>query len=329
MKRGYPDRIFKIEDSQELEYLALEVFNYQVINNPVYGYFVRSLGIAAGKIKSIEQIPFMPAEFFRNHRVITGGREPETFFESSGTTGTIKSRHYITDLRLYDESLLNCFRIFYGDPADYFIAALMPSYIEKPASSLVYMVRKLMESGADPRSCFFEVGNRNLLKVLKEVMREGKKAMLIGVSFALLEFAERFRADLNGLIVVETGGMKGRRKEITREELHSVLTGRFNISDVHSEYGMTELLSQAWSKGGGIYRCPPWMRVLVREINDPVTVSAEEGKAGGINVADLANINSCAFIATSDIGRLHGDGRFEVLGRYDHSETRGCNLMAE
>ncbi|MGQ9619676.1 MAG: acyltransferase [Bacteroidales bacterium] len=329
MKTGYPDRIFSIKDTDEFEKIAFEVFHYQAENNSVYRQFINRLGISVQQVDRIERIPFLPAEFFRNQIIISGTRKACTFFESTGTTGITRSRHYIVDINLYDESLIRGFRFFYGNPGEYVITALLPSYIEQPASSLVYMVNKLIESGSDRRSMFIARSSWDFIDMLRVVLAEGKKAMLIGVSFALLDFAEKYPADLNGLIIAETGGMKGRRKEITRDELHSVIKNNFNVPVVHSEYGMTELLSQAWSSGGGIFSCPPWMKILVREINDPLSVSSAPGKTGGINVIDLANINSCSFVATGDIGRLHEEGRFEVLGRYDHSETRGCNLMAE
>ncbi len=329
MKAGFPGKIFGIKYPVEFQEAALEIFHYQTVNNKIYDQFIRSLGVRPEKVFRLDEIPFMPIEFFRYHEVITGEGKAETVFESTGTTGVKRSRHYITDLALYDRSLLEGFRYFYGDPEQYFIVALLPSYIDRPSSSLVYMVRKLIDSGADRRSCFVQEGSRKLINLIRKVLSEGRKAMLIGVSFALLDFAEKHKANLKGLIVVETGGMKGRRKEITREELHSVLIGRLGIETVHSEYGMTELLSQAWSQGGGLFSCPPWMQVMVREINDPLAVSSLPGKSGGINIIDLANINSCSFIATGDLGRLHEGDRFEVLGRFDHSEIRGCNLMAE
>jgi len=329
MNSEYPDRIFNIKHSGEFEKIAIEVFYYQAEQNPVYRQFIESLHVKIGDIQRIEDIPFLPIEFFRSHVIVTGSKEPEIVFESTGTTGTIRSRHYITDIRLYDESLLKCFRLFYQDPGDYLFAALLPSYLERPNSSLIYMVNKLIKSGADERSRFYERGSWKMVDTLKLAAAEGRRVMLIGVSFALMDLAERYSANLNGIIITETGGMKGRRKEITREELHNILSESFNVPVIHSEYGMTELLSQAWSQGRGIFNCPPWMKVLVRELNDPLSVSALPGKTGAINVIDLANVNSCSFIATGDIGRLHGEGKFEVLGRYDHSETRGCNLMAE
>jgi len=329
MNSGYPDRIFNIKHSGEFKEIAIEVFHYQAQQNPVYRQFIEKLGIEINNIQRIEEIPFLPIEFFRTHIIVTGSKAPAIVFESTGTTGTVKSRHYVTDISLYDESLLRCFRLFYQDPGDFLFAALLPSYLERPDSSLIYMVNKLIKSGADERSRFFERGSWKLIDMLKLAAAEGRRVMLIGVSFALMDLAEKYSADLEGIIITETGGMKGRRKEITREELHNILRESFNVPSVHSEYGMTELLSQAWSQGGGIFSCPPWMKVLVRELNDPLSVSATPGKTGAINVIDLANVNSCCFIATGDIGRLHDEGKFEVLGRYDHSETRGCNLMAE
>jgi len=329
MKTGYPDKIFSIKSPEDFEETAFEIFRYQAENNNVYKQFLDRLGLKAMHPVKIEEIPFLPVEFFRNHVIVSGTQDSKIFFESTGTTGMIKSRHYVTDLSIYDRSLTECFRLFYGSPQEYVIAALLPSYIERPASSLVYMVRKLIEQGADKRSSFFMKASGDITKLLRNVIDEGKKAMLLGVSFALLDLAEKYPADLNGVVIAETGGMKGKRKEIIREELHGIIKKGLNVSVVHSEYGMTELLSQAWSADGGMFRCPPWMKVLVREINDPLAVSLSPNRTGCINIIDLANINSCSFIATGDIGRIHENGMFEVLGRYDHSETRGCNLMAE
>lgn len=309
--------------------MAMDVFHYQAVNNSIYKLFINNLGKNRQDISSLEEIPFLPVEFFRSHVVITGREKAETFFESTGTTGMVRSRHYVTDPGLYDRSLLKCFRMFYGSPEDYLIVALLPSYLERPASSLVYMIRRLIDSGADKRSGFFMSASREMLDLITGARDEGKKVILAGVSFALLDLAVKYPADLSGVVIIETGGMKGRRKEITRTELHEILKSSFNVPAVHSEYGMTELLSQAWSDGNGIFRCPPWMKVMVREINDPLAVTGRPWKTGGINIVDLANINSCSFIATGDIGKLHEGGRFEVLGRFDHSETRGCNLMVE
>jgi phenylacetate-coenzyme A ligase PaaK-like adenylate-forming protein len=261
--------------------------------------------------------------------IITGNNETVKIFESSGTTGSETSRHYVTDLNVYEESFLTSFKLFYGDPHDYFFAAMLPSYIERGNSSLVYMADRLIRNSREESSSFFPDDHKRLIAVIEKIRSAKKKGMLIGVSFALLELAEKFSPDLSGMIVVETGGMKGRRRELTREELHRVLKEKLNIGSVHSEYGMTELLSQAWSKGEGIFQTPPWMKILLREINDPLSVFDEPGTTGGINIIDLANYNSCSFISTGDLGRLNPDGRFEVLGRFGNSDLRGCNLLIQ
>jgi phenylacetate-coenzyme A ligase PaaK-like adenylate-forming protein len=261
--------------------------------------------------------------------IITGNGEAVKIFESSGTTGTDTSRHYLTDLQLYEESFLTSFRLFYGDPHDYFFAALLPSYIERGNSSLVYMADTLIRKSNEKSSSFFLDDYDKLITTFGKIRSENKKGLLIGVSFALLELAEKFSPDLSGITVVETGGMKGRRREVTRLELHSILKDKLNIESVHSEYGMTELLSQAWSKGNGIFQTPPWMKILLREVNDPLTIISEDGATGGINIIDLANYNSCSFISTGDLGRLHHGGGFEVLGRFGNSDLRGCNLLIQ
>jgi hypothetical protein len=250
-------------------------------------------------------------------------------FESSGTTGQNISRHYITDPGLYAESFLTCFRLFFGEPSQYFFGALLPSYVERANSSLVFMVARLIKESIDNRSGFFVNDTGKLLKALESVKADNIKGMLIGVSFALLDLAENLKTDLNGITVVETGGMKGKRKEITREELHFRLKKGLNIDTVYSEYGMTELLSQSWSAGNGLFRSPPWMKVLIRDSYDPLYVFSEPEISGGINVIDLANINSCSFISTGDLGKVHNDGTFEISGRFDNADIRGCNLLID
>lgn len=321
-------KIFSLAGEDEFNRTSLEIFNLQASENKIYCEFLGRLGKIPEAVTRPEDIPFLPVEFFRNHTVITGPGKPEMVFESSGTTGMLKSRHYVTDLSLYNESLTRGFHLFYGDPSDYLIAALMPSPAERPTGSLSYMVNHLINSGADSRSGFFNRNYDHVAGILKGALRDKKKCMLIGLSYSLLDFAEAKYSVPEDVIVVETGGMKGRREEITREELHSRLMKSLGVRAIHSEYGMTELLSQAWSEGKGLFRTPPWMRIYVRELNDPFSISSEPGSSGAINIIDLANINSCSFIATWDLGRLHDNGRFEVLGRYDHSDVRGCNLLA-
>jgi phenylacetate-coenzyme A ligase PaaK-like adenylate-forming protein len=329
MKNNLRNRVFKILSQKEFQETALEIFQFQADNNLVYKEFIFNLGIKPESVKSLDKIPFLPVEFFRNHKVVTGNSSVETIFESSGTTGMTTSRHYIFDLSIYEESFFSGFKYFYGEPGEYFFAGLLPSYIERGNSSLVYMVDRLINTSSDLQSGFFKDEVGKLITTLNTVKNENRKGIIIGVSFALLDLAENHSPDLSGIIVIETGGMKGRRKEITREEMHSILKTGLNIEAVHSEYGMTELLSQAWSKGNGIFYCPPWMKIIIRDPGDPLSILDHFRTMGGINVIDLANINSCSFIATNDLGKLHEDGGFEVLGRFDSSDIRGCNLLAE
>lgn len=327
MKSRFRENIFGIMDESDFSSVLFDVFTYQYENNPVYRTFADSLGIKSWNIKSLNDIPFLPVEFFKNHTVISGRVQVEMIFQSSGTTGT-PSRHFVKDLSLYEDSFMRTFKMFYGDPEEYIIMALLPSYTERCGSSLVYMVDKLIAKSRHKHSGFYKDSQGEMI----EKIRKGcgnRKVLLFGVSFALLDLAENHSTDLSGLMIMETGGMKGRRKEVVRQELHSVLKESFKIDTVHSEYGMTELLSQAYSSGDGIFKCPPWMKVLIRDPQDPLKIITEPGKTGGINIIDLANVNTCAFIATSDLGKLHEDGSFEVLGRFDNSDIRGCNLMVE
>jgi hypothetical protein len=311
----------------EFDAAALEVFRFQAEHNIVYSEYLRLLGIKGSAVKTILDIPFLPAGFFRNHDIVTGKWEPQTVFTSSGTTGALTARHYVKSLRLYEESFLGGFRQFYGDISEYAILALLPSYLEREGSSLVYMADRLIKESGCELSGFFLNNYEDLLGVLPAIKSSGRKAMIIGVTYALLNLAERYSPDLSDVIVVETGGMKGMRREMIREELHSKLNSAFGTKVIHSEYGMTELMSQAWSQGSGLFRCPPWMRVLAGDVNDPLSVTDATGSSGTINIIDLANIWSCSFLATSDLGRLHAEGSFEVTGRYDNSDVRGCNLL--
>jgi phenylacetate-coenzyme A ligase PaaK-like adenylate-forming protein len=329
MSNDLKDKIFNIKGESEFCDAALKVFRYQYNNNAVYRYFSDSLGKQVSSVRSLSAIPFLPVEFFRNHKIITGDRQVEMIFESSGTTGVIPGKHFVCDLSLYEKSFLNSFRLFYGDPEEFVIAALLPSYTEREGSSLVYMADNLIKRSNHKLSGFYRDNIDNLIVSLSHAKDAKRKSFLLGVSFALLDLAENASPDLKDVIVMETGGMKGRRKEITRTELHSILKKKFNVHTIHSEYGMTELMSQAYSKGEGIFYCPPWMKIILREPQDPLTVFTESGRTGGINIIDLANINSCSFISTGDLGKLHKDGGFEVLGRFDSSDIRGCNLLAE
>ena len=323
------NRIFRIKSKADFWGNTLEIFNYQYDNNNIYHDFINCLGKDRSKIKTLYDIPFLPVEFFRNHKVITGDLPVEKIFESSGTTGSAPGKHFVIDLSLYEDSFLRSFIQFYGQPEEYLVAALLPSYTEREGSSLVYMVDNLIQRSNNPHSGFYKNNIEDIVPAIKKAKEEKQKILLIGVSFALLDMAENKPPDLSGVIVMETGGMKGRRKELTRPELHSILKEKFNAFSIHSEYGMTELLSQAYSKGDGIFYCPPWIKIIIRDPLDPLTLYTEPGRTGGINIIDLANINSCSFIATGDLGKIHEDGGFEVLGRFDNSDIRGCNLLVE
>jgi phenylacetate-coenzyme A ligase PaaK-like adenylate-forming protein len=329
MKNALRKRIFTLRNQDDFNKTALEIFNYQRDNNPVYRTFTVSLGKGRNNAETLNEITFLPVEFFRNHKIITGDLAKETVFESSGTTGVTTGRHYVCDLSLYEESFMKTFRLFYGDPGEYMIAVLLPSYVERSGSSLVYMADRLIKESRHSLSGFYKGNPLVLLSALDSAKKEKRKILLLGVSFALLDLAEEFSPDLSGVTVMETGGMKGRRKEITRQELHNTLKEKFNVQNIHSEYGMTELLSQAYSPGNGLFYCPPWMKIVIRDPHDPLTIHTEAGRTGGINIIDLANINSCSFIATGDLGRIHEDGGFEVIGRFDNSDIRGCNLLIE
>ncbi len=322
-------RIFNIKSQTCFWETALEVFNYQYNNNSVYHDFIKSLGKDPSGIKTPYEIPFLPVEFFRNHKILTCDLPVKMIFESSGTTGVSTGKHFVNDLNLYEESFLKAFRLFYGMPDEFLIAALLPSYTERENSSLVYMADNLIRRSRNPHSGFYKSNIGDLILTIKKAKEEDCKVLLLGVSFALLDLAENYSPDLSGVIVMETGGMKGRRKELTRSELHATLKEKLNVTSIHSEYGMTELLSQAYSKGDGLFYCPPWMKVIIRDPQDPLTLFTEPAKTGGINIIDLANMNSCSFIATGDLGRINDDGSFEVLGRFDNSDIRGCNLLIE
>ncbi len=320
------DTIFSISSESEFQEIALEVFRYQAVNTAVYRDFLSLLKINPEKISDYRQIPFLPVEFFKSHEIITEGIKPEIVFESSTTSGSIPSKHYVANVDLYTESFMKGFEKFYGNPADYCILALLPSYLERKGSSLVFMANELILQSKHQESGFYLDEHDKLITLLKNLQKGGKSCILIGVTFALLDLADRYKESLSNIRIMETGGMKGRRKEMVRDDLHSYLKSRFSITAVHSEYGMTELLSQAYSKGEGKFYCPPWMKVLIRDSYDPMQI-LPVGSTGGINIIDLANLHSCSFIASSDLGRLNDDASFEVLGRMDNSDIRGCNLM--
>jgi phenylacetate-coenzyme A ligase PaaK-like adenylate-forming protein len=310
----------------------MTIFYYQATQNPVYSRYLEILRINPRDIEKPEQIPFLPISFFKDHKVICGSNEPKVIFTSSGTSGSLTSSHFVIEPDVYEKSYMKGFKHFYGDPGDYCILALLPSYLEREGSSLIYMANDLITKSRHPDSGFYLHDHLKLVEKLAALKKKDQKTILLGVTYALLEIMEQF-PDLkdnspNKLIVMETGGMKGKRKEMVREELHEKLCKGFGVNTIHSEYGMTELLSQAYSRGNGIFECPPWMKVLIRDTNDPFAILPDK-KTGGMNVMDLANIYSCSFIATQDLGKKFENGYFEVLGRFDNSDIRGCNLLVQ
>ena len=318
--------IFSISNPKQFEKIALKVFRFQYENNLVYQEFCNLMNTNVQEVKSLQQIPFLPIQFFKSHTVISNENPIQETFTSSGTTGIINSRHCVTDISLYEESYQKGFTQFYGNIEDYVILALLPSYLEREGSSLIYMVKDLIEKTNNPESGFYLHNHEALIDKLIELENSNQNIILIGVTYALLDLIEKQKFQLKNTFIIETGGMKGKRKEMIREELHEQLCGGFGVSAIHSEYGMTELLSQAYSLGDGVFECPSWMQILIRDTEDALTYS-ENGKTGGINVIDLANINSCSFIATQDLGKKNPNTTFEVLGRFDNSDIRGCNLM--
>jgi len=318
--------VFEIKSEQAFEFLALKTFQHQALHCATYAKYLFLRNLTVESVEKITQIYFLPVEFFKSERIRTDAFQPAKTFASSSTTGTIPSLHDIRDLAIYEQSFLTGFKNVYGNPSDYVILGLLPSYLERPGSSLVYMVEKLISDSKQAESGFFLDDFKALNERILDLKKQQKKFILFGVSFALVDFAAAFEPDLSGNIVIETGGMKGRKREMTREELHSFLMRKFNLSSIHSEYGMTELLSQAYAVADGRFRCPPWMKILIRDINDPTSLLGPM-QTGAVNIIDLANMHSCSFIATDDLGRIHQDGTFEILGRYDLSETRGCSLL--
>lgn len=321
----YPD-LFSISSQKEFEKTALKVFRHQYEYNKVYQDFCSLLKKDKSNVKSITEIPFLPIQFFKSHEIVSSAHPVQETFTSSGTTGTATSRHLVTDISLYEQSFRKAFSQFYGNIEDYVVLALLPSYLERDGSSLIYMVNDLIEGSNHSESGFYLTNYDELIQKLTQLDSSGQNVLLIGVTYALLDLVEKQSFQLKNTIIMETGGMKGKRKEVIREELHRILCHGFGVPSIHSEYGMTELLSQAYSLGNGIFECPPWMSVLIRDTEDALTY-VDYGKTGGINVIDLANINSCSFIATQDLGKKYPNHSFEVLGRFDSSDIRGCNLM--
>lgn len=324
-----PSAGFIFSDKISFTRKAIETFHFQYAHNDPYKRYVAAINCKPGSVKKITDIPFLPVSFFKTHRVSTDPKH-DVVFESSGTTGLASSKHFVKDVLLYEESFLKGFMHFYGDLKNYCILGLLPSYLERQGSSLVYMVKKMMELSGHPLNDFHLYNHRDLANKLEELESSSQKTLLIGVTYALLDFCQAFPMPLNYTLVMETGGMKGRQKEILRQEVHDTLKNAFQINAVHSEYGMTELLSQAYAQQGGRFQTPGWMKVLLREEDDPFYLVADTSapKTGALNIIDLANVYSCSFIATDDIGKLHPDGSFEVLGRIDNSDIRGCSLMS-
>ena len=319
----WKNKIFQNHNSNSFESVALEIFQYQAKNNNVYKTYLKLLNLNPNNVKKLGQIPFLPVEFFKHQDVMCESNNIDAVFTSSGTSGS-QSRHLVKDLGIYEKSFTSGFEHFYGNIMEYTILALLPSYIERSGSSLIYMCKKLIKHSEKKENGFYLNEHQKLRNLLLGLERQNRKTLLIGVSFALLDFVEKYPVKLKNTIVMETGGMKGKREEMVREELHNILCKHFNVPKIHSEYGMTELLSQAYSKGDGVFESPPWMRISCRDTNDPLS---NNKKTGGINIIDLANVNSCSFIASQDLGKINENNTFEVLGRFDTSDARGCNLM--
>jgi hypothetical protein len=320
--------LFSIQNEARFEEIVLEVYRYQSEQCEVYKRFQQYLQVKPEQVTSIHQIPFLPIQFFKTQEVISKEVSPSITFTSSATTGTVQSKHRVADLHLYEQSFTKAFHQFYGEVHEYCILALLPNYYEREGSSLVYMVNDLIEKSKKNGSGYFLHQHDVLFETLLQNERVGKKTMLIGVSYALLDFLEKYQMQLKHTIIMETGGMKGKRAELLKSQLHEELCKGFGVEKIHSEYGMTELLSQAYSKGDGIFETPPWMKILIRDIHAPLSIR-HDGRTGGVNVIDLANYYSCSFIATDDLGKKFSDTTFEIVGRIDNSDVRGCNLMIE
>ena len=320
------NKIMAIKSESDFEEMSLKLFDYQMENNLIYAPYAAL--ILKGKIPTnIYEIPFLPIDFFKQEQIICQGKGVEEVFLSSGTTGD-QSRHLVSDLSIYQTSFTKSFELFYGEITDYCILSLLPNYREREGSSLIYMVDELIRKSEHEKSGFYLNDYDGLSEAIAELEKKKQKTILIGVSYALLDLAENFPQILEYTTIIETGGTKGKRKEFLKEELHKILKNSFGLQNIHSEYGMTELLSQSYSKGKGIFKSPPWKKVLIRDTNDPLSIIGEH-KTGGINIIDLANIYSCPFISTQDLGKTYDDGSFSVLGRFDNSDVRGCNLLVE
>lgn len=321
------DKIFKIKTASEFLQLTIDIFRYQYRENPIYRQYVDLLGIVPEKVTQLTEIPFLPIVFFKTHKIISGETTTGFYFQSSGTTNPIRSKHFIADLEIYKQSFVQSFNRFYGDFHDYCFLALLPNYLEQPHSSLIFMMDYFIQNSLCTESIFLLNDFEKLASILDKLEKKKQKTILFGVSYALLDFAAYYNKPLQHTMVMETGGMKGKREELTKKELHRVLQKSFGTT-IHSEYGMTELLSQAYSKKNGKFYTPPWMKILIRDRYDPFSYLSH-GKTGGINIIDFANINSCCFIETQDLGKINSDDSFELYGRFDVADTRGCNLMIE
>jgi phenylacetate-coenzyme A ligase PaaK-like adenylate-forming protein len=319
-------KIFQIQTAKEFHKLALQVFRYQYDNGLVYQEFCNHLHKNKENVKTLEEIPFLPISFFKTHKIIAQNTQEETIFTSSGTTGMVNSQHLVSDISIYKQSFSLGFAQFYGNIEDYTVLALLPSYLERGGSSLVFMVNQLIEDSKKIESGFYLHNYTELIEKLEKLDQAGENILLIGVTYALLDVLEIKKLNLKNTIIIETGGMKGRRKELIKTELHEILKQGFGVQHIHSEYGMTEMLSQAYSHENGIFECVSWLEILIRDAENPLEIIENE-RTGGINVVDLANINSCSFIATQDLGKKYANNTFEVLGRFDSSDIRGCNLM--
>jgi hypothetical protein len=324
--KGFESELYRVND-QNFNEVALSLFHYQAEHNPIYSTFLKALGVEPRAVTSFVDIPFLPISFFKNHSIRTGTWTPQMSFASSGTTGATTSTHEVADVQFYLRHAQRTFERFFGPLTDFHFLALLPSYLERTNSSLVAMIDHFIKESKSPHSGFY-LRNTDKLIIDLEQAKKTRKTVLWGVTFALLDLAVGNNLDLSDCLVFETGGMKGRRKEMIRNELHAILRKKFNIPAVYSEYGMTELLSQAYTAGGNTFSCPPWLKILGREVTDPMRKGLLN-EVCGVNVIDLANWHSIAFIETEDLGRVYADGSFEILGRFDNSDLRGCNLLGE
>lgn len=319
------NKVFEVT-AASFETTALEVFAWQYQQVEIYRLYCDSIRRTPQSVNTLAEIPFLPIDFFKSHEVICKGMDAVKIFESSGTTSQVSSKHLVADLAIYEQSFKKCFKQYYGDVKDYVVLAMLPSYLERGNSSLVYMAQSLIEDSRQSASGFFLNNFEKLFGLLKQLKDGQQKVLLLGVTFALLDFADVYQIDFPDLIVMETGGMKGRREELTRQEIHEQLKTAFGVKQIHSEYGMTELLSQGYSNGNGVFTTPAWMKVLTRDVYDPFALQTG-ASSGAVNIIDLANVYSCSFIATGDLAKIGADGSFEILGRIDNAELRGCNLM--